>query len=97
MASKLKIIFSLALFWLSVRSSPLQGRQATSPDLNSYIKSVKTALYLIDNIKAGNARSSCSDASLVSRLDSEGLDGTYAKQQLCVYLLSHTSKVLADN
>ena len=82
MALKLDVLLTLAIFGLLASASPMQRRQASPADIDNYIIGVKTAIYVIDNIQAGNSRSSCDDTGLESRLDSEGYDGAYAKQLL---------------
>lgn len=80
MTSKLVSTIWLALLCISVRSTPVQKRQGS--DLNTYIKSVNTALYVLANIDT--ASNACLDIGLVARLNAEGYDGVYAKRLLCV-------------
>lgn len=82
MALKFGCIICIALLCLLARSNPIEKRQRTGGDLNTYITSVRTALYVLDNI--GTASDACLDSGLVARLDGGGYDGDYARQLLYV-------------
>lgn len=80
--SSLIFVFSFALF--SASCSPIDKRQddGTTIDVDTTITSVRTALYVVASIEAGNATAACSDTDLVARLDGEGYDGDYAQELL---------------
>lgn len=82
MAFKIVTLLCVALFSLSVCSAPAEKRQTTSSDLAGYIVSVRTAVYVLDNI--ANATASCGDAGLIGRLDADNYNGTLAHLLLCV-------------
>ena len=63
-------------------AKPVDTRLNDSPDIAEYIGQVKSALYVINSIKADNASTSCSDSDLPATLYAEGYDGDYAQQLL---------------
>jgi len=81
MASPVVIVLTFALCFLSANCTPLQKRQASLTDLTAYIQRVKTAIFVVNTIQAGDA-SMCYSSTLVDDLNTEGLDGEYAKTLL---------------
>lgn len=90
MALKSNLVLFLSLSSLLVGCSPTRKRQeeGTTIDIDGTITSIRTALYVVANIEAGNATASCSDSDLVARLDVEGYDGSYAQELLYDQFLS---------
>ena len=78
MSRKVINIAFLALLCPLVISSPVKRQQSTASDISYYVANVKTALYAVGNIQAGNASIACSDPSCIDDLNNEGYNGTLA-------------------
>lgn len=82
MALEVSLFVVLSCACLFTASTPVHRRQTSAVTLAEYITQVKTAIYVIDSIKANNASSSCADSGLSTTLQSDGYDGQYAQQLL---------------
>lgn len=81
MDASVVLVLTLALCFLSAECTPLQKRQTSSTDLTAYIQRVRTAIFVVNTIQAGDA-SLCYSNTLVNDLNNEGLDGEYAQSLL---------------
>lgn len=62
----------------------LRRRQRESSENGRYISQIRTALQVIERIRAGEAAQSCSDPGFWAALEEEGYDGQYAQTLLYV-------------
>ncbi|KAK3713018.1 hypothetical protein LTR37_008703 [Vermiconidia calcicola] len=83
MALSLYPLCSLILISTLAICTSLHHRQDFLEDIPEYAKQVRTAIYVIENLRAGNASDSCADAGLVEQLDLGGYDGAYCHGLLC--------------
>ncbi|KAK3723535.1 hypothetical protein LTR37_001787 [Vermiconidia calcicola] len=83
MPLSLRSLCSLILVSTLATCTPLHRRQDSVEDIPEYSKQVRTAIYVIDNIRAGNASDSCAAVHLAEQLDLGGYDGKYGHGLLC--------------
>ena len=85
MAKVLAILVFFTSIHSPVASTPFHRRQNAPTSLEQYISQVRTALYVIDSLKAGNETTSCSDSDFADKLGTAGYDGEYAQRLLYVF------------